>query len=580
MFETAGVLAIVELHTSIVWLVALSALWAISAAALALLGHRSSVDDRPSRARAVDAVATPLSLAFAASLFVFAVVSAARLAALGPRRVFLDHVGVIARAGQLDASFDLVLDARAAILCVVIAAVGLAATIAASRRANASSRLPWIAALSASVMVAVLADGWLVIVTGLGASTLVLARLAAHRSPVVRALGFVGDAWVLLGAVVLFWGLDGRFGKTGFVSDLEPRLALVSVSDAPARAEKATLTVASYAGALVTVDSGEPPPGSEPWRAPFTVAVEPGVYSFRIHPGPAAADRLVTHVALSAGRTYVLAPFGPTTSLRTLGDELAIPRPTLAGMRSIRAELGQRTLAGLGLSTLVLWLVVLGVLFRLVLVAAATRPTNVAAPIAALPTLDLVTRAAPILELGGSSRICLAIACVVASLFFAAAAALAASPARAVGHAVAGAVAVAASAILWGHLTAGFVAALAAVLVGVAVLASPRRSVSLRARAPAWTPIARGLLVVARSVGDACARVLAFLARSVAATDRELIGGLTRAIERATARIVSDIARVAPGPVGVLGSDTAAESLLFAAAIGLSGVVLLSWALG
>ena len=53
-------------------------------------------------------------------------------------------------------------------------------------------------------------------------------------------------------------------------------------------------------------------------------------------------DLLVTHVTLAAGRSYVLTPYGPTTSFRNLDDQLAVPRPTPTGPSSMRQVLGAR----------------------------------------------------------------------------------------------------------------------------------------------------------------------------------------------------------------------------------------------
>jgi peptide/nickel transport system permease protein len=69
------------------------------------------------------------------------------------------------------------------------------------------------------------------------------------------------------------------------------------------------LSMTTQAGALVSADDTDFP--GEPLAAPFVVLVQPGVYTFRIQGGAASADLVVPRVGLTAGRAYVLAPYGP-----------------------------------------------------------------------------------------------------------------------------------------------------------------------------------------------------------------------------------------------------------------------------
>jgi hypothetical protein len=497
MFETAGALSIVEPLASLVWLVAVPALWAAVAVLGAVMRGRAGSAARRS---AIDAVVAPACVAFAAALAVIAIVHAARLAALRPRRILTQHLGVLVRVGQLDASFELGLDARSAILSVTVALVALAAALHASTQKDGPPRLAATGLLTFGAMLAVLADSWLIGLAGIGATTLALATSVPRRA---AASAFAGDALIALGFTVLFWALGGTFSGAGYASDLEPRLALVSVPNAPAPPDKASLSVTTFGGALVTSDGG-PSLSGEPLRAPFTVLVDPDVYSFRVHTGPSAADRVVTHVSLAAGRAYVLTPYGPTTSTRNLHDQIAVARPRASGPDAVAAVLSERTAGGVSVVDLVAALVVLGALLRLGLICGGSA--GLAAPIAAVPGVDVATRLAPLMQTLAPLAICAAFA----ALLLAARGCTRQSAGAAAGHALAAAIAMALSAMALGDVAAGFVIALPAVLAAAAAVASLESGGH-----PGWFAAAAAAMVGLLPGGAANPGFAAMLARSL-----------------------------------------------------------------
>ena len=304
MFETAGTLTIVELVSSLVALVLLPLSVAAVAAAAALRQPRA----RRARARIA---ALRVAIATAGGTLGLAVAHAVRAAQSPPGHIAHQHVAQLARIGQLDVAHRprprSHVGACAVLVCLHRRSPRCS-TRCGRRRRGLAARLAWTGLATSASLLVVLADGLPALASGSQLATVAGWALARRRSS-SRALGLAlaGDVTVVFAAWILFWSLGGTFGASGYTPDPQPRFALVALPDAPRADGKATVSLTTYEDALVTSDDGPPLPG-EPLRSPFTLTLDPGMYSFRIQAGAATTDLLVTHVTLAPGASYVLTP--------------------------------------------------------------------------------------------------------------------------------------------------------------------------------------------------------------------------------------------------------------------------------
>ncbi len=452
MFETAGTLTIVELTSSLVVLVLLPLLWAAFAAIAALRGSNGRVASR-------------VAIAAASGTFGLAILHAVR-AAQDPRgHIAHQHVATLARIGQLDVAVDLVRDPTSVTCALLAALLGFAAVLHAVWTAPAGlpARLAWTGLTTSAVVLVALSDGLPALALGLQVATVAGWALAGGGRSRALVLALCGDVTVVFAAWLLFWSLGGTFGTSGYTPDPLPRFALVAVPEAPRADGKASVALTTYEDAMVTSDDGPPLPG-EPLRAPFTLLLDPGVYSFRIQASAATTDLLVTHVTLGAGRAYVLTPYGPTTSLGNLDDQLMVPRPTPTGAASMRAVLAARSIGGLHVTTVVGLLVVLAALLRLALLG-KTQQGGLVYALEAIPPVVLALHMLPLLDAGAGPA--LAVIPVVAAVFLAGDAASARSSDRVPRAVLAALSALAMTAVLVGE-TSGAMVILVAGALGAA----------------------------------------------------------------------------------------------------------------
>lgn len=452
MFETAGTLTIVELVSSLVALVLLPLVWAAVAAVAALRGTGGRFAAR-------------VAIAMAGGTFGLAAAHAVRAAQTPPGRVASQHVAQLARIGQLDLSLDLVRDPTSATLAVLLAFLAFAAVLHAvwTVERGLATRLAWIGLAAGASLLVVLADGLAAVALGLQLATLAGWALAGGRGARSLGLALAGDTGVVFAAWILFWSLGGTFGTSGYTPDPFPRFALVVLPDAPRPDGKATVSLTTYEGALVSSDEGPPLPG-EPLRSPFTLTLDPGNYSFQIEAGAATAELLVTHVTLAPGRAYVLSPYGPTASFRNLADQLAVARPTPTGPISVRSSLGTRAIAGIHVPAVLGLLAVLAMLLRLALLARNER-SGIAFALEAAQPVVVVMRFAAVID--PSAAATLAVAPALAAVVFGADAASSRSRPRVTRAVLAALVALALSAVLLGE-TAGAVTIVVAASLGAA----------------------------------------------------------------------------------------------------------------
>ena len=289
-------------------------------------------------------------------------------------RVLFEHVWRIARFGQLDVNLDLFFDPLAAVMCLVITGVGGLIIALATKSMEGEPQywrfFAWISFLVFAMLILVLADNIVTMFLGWGGVTLATWALVTfyRGEPGVARAGMraflfdrLGDAALLLGAALLFWGLGGVWTETDYIPDLSPRFSSVAVGavhqggeevkdrapaikvddkgnieklgidekdrELPPTTGRGLLTLTSHPGALLYVDDARTPllRGDEPLRSPFVRFPLPGgIHSFRIHPGGGLDDFLVTHVALGGEREVSLSVFGATLSFAQIRDQLAV----------------------------------------------------------------------------------------------------------------------------------------------------------------------------------------------------------------------------------------------------------------
>jgi NADH-quinone oxidoreductase subunit L len=187
--------------------------------------------------------------------------------------------------------------------------------------------------------------------------------------------GRLGDAALLAGAAVIFWGLGGAWSESDYIPDLSPRFFAVNV-DAEAGAKPPVgdrearpdttgdgfLTLTAYAGSLVFMDDSHTPlqDAGGPLVAPFTrYKIKGGIHTFRIHPGGELDDYLVSHVAVGGGREIALAPFGATVTFRQMQDHHIVA--DRAGDKTYLPSLAaKRVWGGVGVVTLACFLILAG----------------------------------------------------------------------------------------------------------------------------------------------------------------------------------------------------------------------------
>lgn len=480
MFETAGPLAIATPAPLLVLLVLFPALAALLATVAGFFA--------PSRPDVVAKRELLVGRAVVGSAVVTLLVAVFLVAKLGglPRGYLLiQHVAQIVRLGQLDLALDFALDTKSASFVLLVALVSLASAAHATwslpepaSRASAhpaDRSLSWRLASSSlattAAMLLCLGDGFAALLVALGVSA--FAAWNGRRSGGIAsaAAPMAGNAAATVGLFFLFWSLGGTFGPAGYEPDATPRFVLVATGLDPGN-EKATLAMSSHAGALVASDDGPDLPG-EPVTAPFAVTVEPGVYTFRIQAGAASADVVVPRVAVAKGVFYTLAPYGPTASLRSLADQIAVPRNVANGVpANLRGVLASRTLLGLRVSAVILFLVLGGALAHAHAFAQRQACASLAGVFEVLPPIYLATRLSPFVDAASLDGVLVSGLGVVSAFVLAAAAAASDDPARATRSVLAASTSIAVAAVGLGEPTVPIVIGASAVIAGAAGIAA------------------------------------------------------------------------------------------------------------
>lgn len=410
MSETHGAIQHVELAPQL-WTVVF---FPFAAALVAIwFGATLSGSTERERKSTLENIARVSMAGPAASLLVLVYYAYELLARPSTSRYFLVHVGNILRVGQLDANLDFALDPLSATSAIAVTLVGAAAVhlLAAKPKDASWTLLARTNALLAAALGFLLADDLLFALVGWGATGALVAAVTNANGDVARrarrswtVVARIGDAALVVAACVLFWNLGGTFTEGDYVPDLDARFA--AISSAPSSGPttrvqagaKASLTLASYPGALVFADDSHVPLANRdlPVRAPFVKQpVDAGMHTFRIHPGAGLDDSIVAHARFAEGAEVALVVVGATTSFREMRDQLALTDDHGAYWRK-DAVIARKAVGSMGAVTLACLLLVLAAASR-----AAAPPfdgllsdtaESVPSPLSALVvTISLVT---------------------------------------------------------------------------------------------------------------------------------------------------------------------------------------------
>lgn len=462
MIETSGELTI----ASPAALLVLVLLPLVSAVGIATSGARRALADR-------------IALAGAAGAVGWACVLAARLARLPRGHVLGEHVGVLVRVGQLDLALDLVLDPLAALVAIVVALVTLAAVLHRIWSAEGRGVPAALGVLSSGALLVIVGDGIAPVTIGLGLSSLAAIALARERRPEALGAAIAADAGIVLALFFLFWSLGGTFGAgSGYEAESAARYAFVAAPEA-APGDASTVEMTTHVGARVTIEDG-PGRADEPIRAPFSVALPPGVYTFRVRPGAGSGDFVVPHVVVARGAKYTLAPTGPTASFRVLRDQLALRRGLLA----------TRTILGVHASIVIALLLSAALCLRLAAFGARAAPARIELSIETAVPAMIALRLAPAFDHDAADGSSFALVAVATAVLLAGRAAGAREPAAATHAAIAASAALVIAAAGIGETPGG-----AAMLVAVALAGGAALSVVDAERDVRWLGVACAALV-------------------------------------------------------------------------------------
>lgn len=262
------------------------------------------------------------------------------------------HGWQMARAGSVGFDFALALDPLSAAASLVVALL----LVLASLKASSARQLACFHLGAFSALLLVLGSGFIPMLFGLQGIGLALFWMSGSLPSLATrafALHQLAVASLLAGAIVLLWGLGGRWLADGiYQPDLQARFVALPTGESSqtpgivtSHDDPALLTFTASPGALLHLD-----------YAPFDTspfvrrAIEPGRHSVRIEGGPTEPWYEVNWFVTEAGTETTIAPIGPSLTFREIRDQLGFFDETT------RATLGDalagKRLFGLRLVTL------------------------------------------------------------------------------------------------------------------------------------------------------------------------------------------------------------------------------------
>lgn len=253
------------------------------------------------------------------------VVPAAAMLALAPSAGYLhQHVANVLRIGFVELRFDLVLDRPVAMLLVASAAT-----------------IPFFGATARRL--GLLALGWTILMVD-DRALAALGWVCLVALVVRTRLGRIASASAGGAAALLFWALGGAYTGEGYAPDMGPRvIAIVSGEAAPvtrsafddddddeapmpqyAAGAHGLFSVRALPGSTLYVDGARTAfGGGHPVLPPFEGQPIPvGYHTFRLHPGQAYDDYVVSQLRVDPGQRVALVTAGSTTSSADARDVL------------------------------------------------------------------------------------------------------------------------------------------------------------------------------------------------------------------------------------------------------------------
>jgi hypothetical protein len=243
----------------------------------------------------------------------------------------LEHLASGARFGQLDAEVDLFFDRLSATFCTLacLIALAVAVVLAAGPPPNRSWRpWAWLQLSLAGALVTFVADGFVGTAVGWAMAAAAGAWLAGWNDSrawlITATRSAIAMAALLLGAILLFWGLGGSWDGDNYAPDTPAHFATARAVGWTANGAEdgASLTLTNVADAEVFIDDSRMPAARSPFVG-FPVPV--GTHGLRVRTGGGSNEDVLGRVAFEAGtEPVVLVPLGPALAFRAIADQLAL----------------------------------------------------------------------------------------------------------------------------------------------------------------------------------------------------------------------------------------------------------------
>jgi hypothetical protein len=241
-----------------------------------------------------------------------------------------EHIASGPRFGQLDAQMDLLFDRLSATFCALacLIALGVAIVLAAGPPPNRGWRpWAWLQLSLGGALVTFVADGFVGTAMGwamVAAAGAWLAGWNNTRGWTVAAMrGAIAIAAMLVGAVLLFWGLGGSWDGDDYAADTPTRFATVrALGWTKPTAGTGSLSLTNAANVELYVDDARTPS----MRSPFVGFSLPiGTHALRVRAGDGSNEDSLGRVVFDADTgPLVIVPLGPTLAFRAMADQLDV----------------------------------------------------------------------------------------------------------------------------------------------------------------------------------------------------------------------------------------------------------------
>lgn len=310
---------------------------------LPLVGILASVLGRPNALRISGRSGVrAVGLAIALGAVGMALWNASKLASLPQGSRYLHwHGWQMAKGGSVSFDFDLALDPLSAALIVLLTLANAFVHLRVFSRSNQASAHRFVTLSNLglfSLLLLALADGFVPMLIGwqgIGVCAWLQTSLQSRKADQANVSGHifllnrVGDIALLVGAVVLLWGLGGKWLPDGvYQPDLHPRF--VTVTDGASHPASDTLPASKSSGmAKLTFTAA---PGTEVYldNAPLGVSpivkqsIEASRHSVRLVPEGAQDAHELNWFLTPPDTETTIVPIGPTLVFRQIRDQLSL----------------------------------------------------------------------------------------------------------------------------------------------------------------------------------------------------------------------------------------------------------------